>query len=108
MFDLHVDNSSRCKSEVELGVSFQMHVSASGILPIVRVMAKFHGMSLLELHTESTNQMKFQAKGIPLSTQQNLFITLSMDDKVLGGRDLGLCRFSHFTLSKVNYYRVTM
>jgi hypothetical protein len=44
MFDLHVDNSSRCKSEVELGVSFQMHVSASGILPIVRVMAKFHGM----------------------------------------------------------------
>jgi hypothetical protein len=53
-------------------------------------MAKFHGMSLLELHTESTNQMKFQAKGIPLSTQQNLFITLSMDDKALGGQGPGI------------------
>jgi hypothetical protein len=30
--------------------------------------------------------MKFQAKGIPLSTQQNLFITLSMDDKALSGQ----------------------
>jgi hypothetical protein len=34
-----------------------------------------------------TNEMKFQArKGIPLSRQQNLFITLSMDDMGLSGQ----------------------
>jgi hypothetical protein len=34
-----------------------------------------------------TNEMKFQArKGIPLSRQQNLFITLSIDDRGLSGQ----------------------